>query len=259
MLGIWLEIGKLRDGRLLEETLYQLEQAQDKQDIENVRQHAISEINNILSEQNQVVRMLSETEAFLHLIKRNSNELSQELDHVRALSLTDDLTQLPNRRAFLMRLEDEIDRSRRYQYPLTIALIDLDEFKAINDQHGHAVGDMVLKQYSSEILSVFRRHDLVCRYGGEEFAVLFPNTRIDEALRALEKGRQRAMENALVVGSDSISIPTFSAGLTSCLYSDNSDALIGRADALLYAAKKNGRNRIEMDSEPMVSEQIPGN
>ena len=246
-------------GLLLEETLYQLEQAENKQDVENVRQHAISEINHILAEQNQVVRMLSETEAFLHLIKRNSDELSQELDHVRTLSLTDDLTQLPNRRAFLQRLEDEIDRSRRYQYPLTIALLDLDEFKQVNDRHGHAVGDQMLKQYASDILSQFRRHDLVARYGGEEFAILFPNTSIDEALRALEKARQQAMDSKLVMAHDTLSTPTFSAGLTSCLYTDNSDALIGRADALLYAAKKNGRNRIEMDTPPATSEQVLGN
>ncbi len=246
-------------GLLLEETLYQLERAENKEDVENVRQHAISEINHILAEQNEVVRMLSETEAFLHLIRRNSHELSQELDHVRTLSLTDDLTQLPNRRAFLQRLDDEIDRSRRYQYPLTIALLDLDEFKQINDSHGHAVGDKVLKQYASDILSQFRRHDLVARYGGEEFAILFPNTSLDEALRALEKARQQAMDSRLALPDETIPIPTFSAGLTSCLYTDNSEALLGRADALLYTAKKNGRNRIEMDNPSTAGEQVLGN
>ena len=129
-----------------------------------------------LVEQGKLTQIMHDTQSFLHLIGSNVNKLSDELDQVRVLSLTDELTQLPNRRAFLRRIKDEMDRAQRDKTHLTIAMIDLDNFKEINDKYGHGVGDEMLRVYAREVLSIFRRYDMVARYGGEEFAVILPNT-----------------------------------------------------------------------------------
>jgi diguanylate cyclase (GGDEF)-like protein len=167
---------------------------------------------------------------------------------VRLLSLTDELTGLPNRRAFLRRIEDEVARVQRYGFPLSLALIDLDHFKQVNDKYGHAGGDEVLQMYSKNVLSIFRHHDLVARYGGEEFAVLLPNTDAEGALRALTKVKNRAGETRWQANGDTIPVPTFSSGVSLYKPGETASAFIERADKALYRAKRLGRNRVEMDA-----------
>lgn len=225
-------------GLLLEVILENLKQAATKDDVEEVRYYAVQEIEKMLASQNLLVRMLNDTQAFLHLVRKNSEKLSEELKQVRVLSLTDELTELPNRRAFLRRLEDEIGRAERYESPLTIAILDLDNFKQINDTHGHAVGDQMLRLFATDVLSIFRHHDLVSRYGGEEFAVLLPNTDERGTLRALEKVRSRSMRTFYQHEGDAIPTPTFSAGVAVYAIGESAEALINRADALLYEAKQ---------------------
>ncbi len=181
-------------------------------------------------------------------IVSNSQNLNDELSRVHRLSLTDELTQLPNRRAFLMRLDDEISRALRFDYPMAIALIDIDNFKPINDTYGHAAGDTILQHFAQNMNIIFRYHDMPTRYGGEEFAVLFPNTSIDGVLSALNKLqlKLKAVPNILYKDSE-ISIPTFSAGVA--LYNQGEDAeeIIRRSDIAMYKAKTAGRDRIEVD------------
>ncbi len=234
-------------GLMLEVALENLKQADDARGLDAARHHAIQEIEQMLAGQNQLVRMLNDTRAFLQLVRNNSERLSSELDQVRVLSLTDELTGLPNRRAFLRRLEDEIGRAQRYESPLTIAILDLDNFKQINDTHGHAIGDEMLKTYARDVLSIFRHHDMVARYGGEEFAVLLPNTTCDGTLRALDKVRRRAEETRLIHGMAALPAPTFSAGVAVYEPGENIDSLINRADGLLYLAKQEGRNCVKVD------------
>ncbi len=99
------------------------------------------------------------------MLTLDSRHLNEELHRVRELSLTDELTSLPNRRAFMTRVEEEVARVERYGMPLSLAIIDLDSFKRVNDEYGHAAGDEVLRCYATQIFSVFRNHDLVARYG----------------------------------------------------------------------------------------------
>jgi diguanylate cyclase len=125
--------------------------------------------------------------------------------------------------------------------------MDLDHFKAVNDELGHAAGDEVLRVYSKNILSIFRHHDMVARYGGEEFAVLLPNTDSDGAVRALNKVRRRASETRWQVNGTVSKVPTFSAGVSLYKPGESASAFIERADKALYRAKHLGRNRIELD------------
>lgn len=237
-----------RFGLLLEDMLQRLKTAESKRDVDNVRNHAIRELQSMLTEQSQLVRTLNETHDFATMVRQSGQRLSQELKHVRVLSLTDELTVLPNRRAFVQRLEEELQRARRYKSSFCVAMLDLDHFKRINDTYGHAAGDEMLRKYANEILSVLRRSDMVARYGGEEFAIIFPNASLEEAEQALDKVRIRANRTSIDYNSDIIHAPGFSAGLVQCDSTEDAETLIKRADTLLYAAKEKGRNRVETES-----------
>jgi diguanylate cyclase len=234
-------------GVILEVVLAELHQAEEVQGIENARWTLIREIEKLMKGHNELADKLDSTHHYLQLIESDSRQLTDELTRVRLLSLTDELTGLPNRRAFMRRLEDEVARVQRYGFPLSFALIDLDHFKSINDEFGHAAGDEVLRVYSKNIMTVFRHHDMVARYGGEEFAVLLPNTDADGAVRALNKVRRRAAETRWQSNGTVSQVPSFSAGVSLFKPGESSSAFIERADKALYRAKRLGRDRIELD------------
>ena len=235
-------------GVLLEVVHGELRQAGDRAAIEDLRWTMIREIDRVLKAQNKLAERLDSTHRYLQQLESDSQQLSDELSRVRLLSMTDELTGLPNRRAFLRRLEDEVARVQRYGFPLSLVLIDLDYFKQINDKYGHGGGDEVLKVYAKNILSIFRHHDLVARYGGEEFAVLLPNTDVDGSTRALNKVRKRAIESRWQLNGEDYDVPTFSAGVSLYKPGETASSFIERADKALYRAKRLGRNRVELDS-----------
>jgi diguanylate cyclase (GGDEF)-like protein len=234
-------------GVILEVVLAELRHADEIQGIENARWTVIREIEKLMKGHNELADKLDSTHHYLQLIESDSRQLTDELTRVRLLSLTDELTGLPNRRAFMRRMEDEVARVQRYGFPLTFALIDLDHFKSINDEFGHAAGDEVLRVYSKNIMTVFRHHDMVARYGGEEFAVLLPNTDADGAIRALNKVRRRAAETRWQSNGTVSQVPSFSAGVSLFKPGESASAFIERADKALYRAKRLGRDRIELD------------
>lgn len=234
-------------GVVLETVLGDLREVEEIDELENMRWTVIREVEKMLSGHNDLADKLDSTHHYLQLFETDSRELSDELTRVRLLSLTDELTGLPNRRAFMRRLEDEVARVQRYGFPLSFVLIDLDHFKSVNDDHGHAAGDEVLRVYSKNILSIFRHHDMVARYGGEEFAVLLPNTDSDGTVRALNKVRRRANETRWQSNGTVADVPTFSAGVSLYKPGESASAFIERADKALYRAKRLGRNRVELD------------
>lgn len=236
--------------------LSEIEKPHDGLNLDETRNLLSKEIEGIFNAQSNLKKMLQETQSSLHLIGANSLSLSDELDKVRVLSLTDELTNLPNRRAFMRRLNDEMGRSQRDKTPLTIAMIDLDHFKSINDKYGHSVGDEILKTYARYILSEFRRYDLVARYGGEEFAVLLPNTDKAGAMRAFLKIQKKASETYCQHEGVKLSVPTFSAGLAIYHPGESEEKIIARTDSKLYKAKEKGRDRIEFDDSYLGTEAV---
>ncbi len=232
-------------GVFLEVELDALRQAGNIQEVDTLRQMLCKEVEKLLQRHRSLASKLDRSHSYLQIIETDSQLLTDELSRVHLLSLTDELTGLPNRRAFTRRLEDEVARVQRYGYPLSLALMDLDHFKAINDEYGHAAGDEVLRSFSTNILSMFRHHDMVSRYGGEEFAVLLPNTDLEGAMRALRKVQKRATESTYQFNGSTMPLPTFSAGLALYKPGETPGNLIERADTALYRAKRLGRNRIE--------------
>ncbi len=226
-------------------------QQMDEQDHRSHRKALIGATAALGRTQETLSNKLGEMETYIARSYVSINQLWDELERVRLLSLTDHYTGLPNRRAFLQRLENEMSRALRYQTGFAVALIDLDKFKSINDQFGHAAGDLVLDCYANDVLSEIRHHDIVARYGGEEFAVLFPNTEYAGALSALSNLKARAARIRCEVARGlRIPIPTFSAGLTMYCDGDSTETLIGRADEALYQAKKDGRDRVKIKKSP---------
>lgn len=161
------------------------------------------------------------------------------------LARNDPLTGMANRRYFFERAEQEFTRSRRYQTPLSVALIDVDYFKHINDQYGHATGDEVLKLLSQKICAMLRESDLLARIGGEEFAILMPSTGLAGAALMAERLRMAIAEEASPVAGHLLHL-RFSAGVTELKAQDQSiEDCLRRADEAMYKAKQAGRDRVE--------------
>lgn len=233
-------------GKVVSDALAALQQAESIDELEARRRELIQALEKVGEGHKALGEKFTRAQDYLSIIEDDNQQLSDELDRVRLLSLTDELTRLPNRRAFMRRLEDEVSRVQRHGYPLSLVLMDLDFFKRVNDLRGHAAGDDVLRSYANEVLSIFRHHDLVARYGGEEFAVLLPNTSSDGVVCALDKVRRRVSEVTNARGAHSVPIPTFSAGVAEFRHGETPSSLIERADSALYAAKRNGRNCTEV-------------
>ncbi len=223
-----------------------LDEAESINEIDTLRQCLIEDVDALKESHDAMAEKLEETKDYLKMIEVDSRKLSDELARVRLLSMTDELTELPNRRAFMRRLEDEMSRTKRYGADLALVIIDLDYFKSINDKYGHAVGDAVLCCYAEDILTTFRHHDMVARYGGEEFAVILPNTDVKGAMAALHKVRRQAAAQICGYNDTRIQVPTFSAGLAPFVPGESASSFIQRADDALYTAKRLGRNRIEI-------------
>jgi diguanylate cyclase (GGDEF)-like protein len=173
---------------------------------------------------------------------RSSHDRAQAyVEAMRTLAGTDALTGLPNRRAMGERLERAIALSARTGQSLTVALIDVDRFKAINDRHGHAAGDAVLRQLGEAMRLQLRASDVVGRWGGEEFLLIAPGTPLAAAQELAERVRRAVAAQEFAHG-EPVSI---SIGLAPCRSADEISPLLQRADSALYRAKTRGRNRVE--------------
>ena len=164
--------------------------------------------------------------------------------HTRRLSLVDPLTGLYNRRHLDGNLEREFMRAKRYDSDLSLAVIDIDFFKKINDTYGHICGDHVLKEAAYLILESFRKTDIVFRYGGEEFVVLLTETPLESAQIALERLRKSIENYPFKFRNENLKI-TVSIGAAGVSEDINSGSeLLDLADKSLYTAKESGRNRL---------------
>ncbi len=172
--------------------------------------------------------------------------LEAQIQELTAQTRTDNLTALFNQRHLMICLHQEIERTQRTQLPTSLILLDIDHFKAINDTHGHAVGDQALIHLANLLRNAVRKLDIPCRQGGEEFAVILPSTPILVAKQIAERVRQALVENPMPLQSSNLDVRA-SFGVSS--FAANSTKSLAQwleeTDQLLYEAKRAGRNCVK--------------
>lgn len=179
----------------------------------------------------------------IRLLKKQKEYYEKTQKRYHQLSVTDELTGLYNRRYLQSRLRSEVEHAVRMEMPLSLVLLDLDDFKSVNDEHGHSVGDSVLAALAVTINNCTRAGDIACRFGGEEFVLIMPATRKEYARMTAE--RIRIGFSAVPVtmsGGKSFSV-TVSAGVAELKPGEDASSLLDRADSAMYEAKRRGKNR----------------
>jgi diguanylate cyclase len=193
---------------------------------------------------NAMTQILEANRALLKNLADAQQKLSEQtrqLESYMNMARTDPLTHLANRRAFDEEVARRLAEWRRHGVPLCAAMLDLDRFKELNDQHGHSVGDRVLKGVAKVLADTVRGMDLISRYGGEEFAVILPGTTLDVGRIAVQRLCAAIGLTTFKIDGLELTI-TMSGGLAEAQTGEDATALVKRADAALYASKEAGRN-----------------
>lgn len=208
-----------------------------------------AEVGTVLTETNRTERSRHMLEDQLHAITSQVEKLNRELEQIREEALTDALTRIANRKAFDTRLENAVDQARELDASMCVLLADIDEFKAFNDRHGHLLGDKVLRFVAGRMSSCLKGKDFPARFGGEEFAIVLPDTPLSGAMVVAEQIRQAVSSGMLKTreSGESLGTVTISLGVAQLRASDTPRDLLRRADAALYSAKQRGRNRVEKE------------
>jgi len=183
----------------------------------------------------------------IRILRKEKEELTISRAHYLRASLTDGLTGLYNRRYFRETLEQALRQADRYRHSLSLLMLDVDDFKSFNDAHGHQAGDEVLRQLAGVMRTSARQSDTPCRYGGEEFVLLLPETGREEARDVAQRLRREIEGRVVEMADGRTGSATISIGVAEMAPGEEADRLIQRADAALYRAKRQGKNRVEVD------------
>jgi diguanylate cyclase len=200
----------------------------------------------MVGETQKMARLNVELQGRLAAASADIGALKSDLNAIRKEAFTDGLTEIPNRRAFNKQIDELTAALRVKSGYLSLMLTDIDRFKAFNDTHGHLVGDQVLKVVAKVLARSVRETDFAARYGGEEFAVLFPGTRLKDAVAVAEKFRTavRAKDMQNRRTGESLGKVTVSVGVAEYVLGESVEDFIARADTALYLAKQMGRDRV---------------
>lgn len=226
-------------GETLGDVTQRIQNAESLEDLGDV-------VSLILNDTREMVEKNQELEEQLSTSSEQVTELKRNLDSVKKEAMTDGLTGVANRKHFDKAIVDMCEEAVANATPLVLIMVDIDFFKKFNDTYGHQVGDQVLKLVARTLTDNVKGRDLVSRYGGEEFAVLLPETPREPGLKVAEMLR-RSVESKEVINKTSNEVLgriTLSMGVAEYTPGEGISQLIERADAALYASKKNGRNRV---------------
>ena len=229
----------------------------DEQLLAAESRHQVKTIVEMLVKSTREMRETNQAlERCLARSKAEISNLQHSLEAIRAESLTDPLTGLGNRKYFDRMIEMAVQSSLASGEPLSLLMFDIDHFKAFNDSFGHLTGDQVLRLVALSVRHAIKGQDITARYGGDEFAVLLPDTALRQALIVADHIRRGVMAKELRKKStgEILGRVTISIGVAMLKQGDDTDALIERADACLYAAKRNGRNRVISERDPEYAE-----
>jgi diguanylate cyclase len=208
-------------------------------------------VNEFMGETNQMLNSNRQLEQQLEKTNHELDELRHQLEEARYEASTDALTGLANRKAFDSAIQEQIEVARETGNDVCLIMADIDHFKHFNDKHGHLIGDKLLRFVSNILKDSLKGQDLVARFGGEEFAVLLPNTPLRGALAVAESLRARVQSQRLrrTDTQQPIGGVTLSLGIATFKVGDTPETLIGRADGALYQSKHLGRNRVTLETQ----------
>jgi diguanylate cyclase len=204
-------------------------------------------VSSLIKETSETITSNSKTHEELQKTVKELEDVKRSLNDVQIKARTDSLTGLNNRLAFDEKIKEEMERFKRYKIPCSIAMIDIDHFKKLNDTYGHTVGDKALVHVCKELVKNLRKIDFASRYGGEEFAVILPSTAINDAVIVIEKIRQEIFDTEFLIKDKSAEI-TVSGGVREFHDGDTIAQVIEKADQALYLAKNSGRNQVKVSS-----------
>jgi diguanylate cyclase len=216
---------------------------EDLKQLNVILQSLVIDINVMSAEARKSHDAFNETQQKVAEAEKKIDELTVKLDYISEVAHEDFLTGALNRRGMDEAIEREFSRADRHSTPLSLAMIDVDHFKKINDTMGHSAGDVALAHLAKVVKSVLRNTDVLARYGGEEFLILLPGSKQDDAVKVIAGVQRNLTKNFFLHESNRVLI-TFSAGVAERMAGEQIDAVLPRADAALYIAKKSGRNRV---------------
>ena len=227
----------------IERCVAKISKADDITQLEDVLAEVISETRIIQINAQRSRDELRASRRRVEEAEKRINELQTELEKTSTLVRHDQLTGALNRRGLEEAFENEVARSQRRKSPLCVALLDIDNFKKLNDTLGHDAGDAALIHLVTVIRETLRPQDTVARFGGEEFIILLPDAPIEDAKKALVRLQRELTKRIFLTDNEKVLI-TFSAGVTDCRVSDDQASVTKRADEAMYTAKKTGKNRV---------------
>jgi diguanylate cyclase (GGDEF)-like protein len=212
---------------------------QDQSKVFGALQDSQSENQNLSTLMEENIQLRQEYQK----VRRLNEELQENCNQLEQLASLDTLSGLLNRRTLFKRIEIEIERTGRLEWPLTGIMIDIDHFKRVNDNFGHQCGDIVIQEIGAKLTKSLRKYDYAGRYGGEEFYVVFSNTTADIAQSIAERFRLDMQETWFECGEERFNV-TVSIGVAQFNPGENPDRWINRADGAMYQAKQRGRNQV---------------
>jgi len=204
----------------------------------------------VLTRVSPIKNSLGEIIGALEVFSDNTSKLHahQRIQQLEAMALLCPLTGVGNRRYAVVSLENAFEEMRRYNWTFGLLFLDIDHFKAVNDTHGHAIGDEVLKEVANRLRSALRSFDFVGRWGGEEFLILLPNVDAKVLAKVAERCRDRVASQPIQTHRGPLEV-TASIGGVMAHCEETPDACVERADRLMYTAKAQGRNRVVLPSD----------
>jgi diguanylate cyclase len=227
----------------LEESARQIESAKSMDEIAPVLKEVVAATRNIAKDTHTTRDELQGMRQQADITQTQIAKLHEELDRVSVQARHDPLTGALNRRGLEEALEKEISIFRRKEASLSVALLDIDNFKALNDSLGHAMGDTALTHLAQVARECMRPQDTLARFGGEEFVILLPDTPLEKGVEAMTRLQRELTKRFFMAGTDKVLI-TFSAGVAQVAVDEPGMDAIRRADQAMYLAKRAGKNRV---------------
>lgn len=233
----------------------QISETEDITQLNTILQNLVGDIREMNADAQNSHNAFEETQKKVEEAEKQINELSAKLDYISEVAHQDFLTGALNRRGMDEAINREFERADRHNTPISLAMLDIDHFKKINDTMGHSTGDTALAHLAKVVKSILRSTDVLARYGGEEFVILLPGSKQHDAVNVVA-GIQRDLTKNFFLHNNERVLITFSAGVAERVTGENIDSVLPRADAALYIAKQSGRNRV-VGAEVPFSSWVP--